>query len=117
FISEFNLLGILSGKLKDRIETIKTLSNETEQASARANPLLVSQRELTKNTTSESIKSKELSDLWNSDPQKNKWGGMSERNNRKLLASVITDAHHENLFHVEIKVISTDPNEPLRGFV
>ncbi len=50
------------------------------------------------------------------DPQKGKWGGLSETNERKVSAKV-ESSDIPTLYKVTLEVISTHPNYPLTGFV
>jgi hypothetical protein len=56
------------------------------------------------------------SDDYNDDPQKGKWGGLSESNDRKMIATV-SPSDITNFFVVNIKVISTNLDNPLQGYV
>ncbi len=49
------------------------------------------------------------------DPQKGQWGGLAERNGRKMTATVEELPHHS--FKIFITVKSTDPSKPLVGDV
>lgn len=49
------------------------------------------------------------------DPQKGKWGMVSERNGRKITATVTQLSGR--LYSVKIQVLGTDPNNPLTGKV
>jgi Mrp family chromosome partitioning ATPase len=51
------------------------------------------------------------------DPQKGKWGGLSESNGRRLTAVVSPRPGGEGWFHLEMRVESTDPSKPLAGRV
>lgn len=54
----------------------------------------------------------------NDDPQKGQWGGLDERNSRKLSAEVNAVQGSEGLYSVLLTVQSTDPvNKPLDGAV
>lgn len=53
----------------------------------------------------------------NNDPQKGQWGGLNERNGRRLSATVKPTAGREDLYDVVLKVDSTNENLPLTGAV
>ncbi|MBB3837646.1 uncharacterized protein YneF (UPF0154 family) [Runella defluvii] len=53
----------------------------------------------------------------NNDPQKGQWGGLNERNGRRLSAIVKSSEGKEGLFDVFLKVESIDANLPLTGAV
>lgn len=55
-------------------------------------------------------------DEYHDDPQKGKWGGISEQNNRKITAYV-RDSKIPNFYIVVITVVSTNENNPLKGYV
>lgn len=48
-----------------------------------------------------------------SDPNKNKFGGLSEANGRKVTADVSTTSFSGDLFNIVIRVVSTDSTRPL----
>jgi hypothetical protein len=50
------------------------------------------------------------------DPQKGKWGGLAERNDKILKAKVEPSAV-KGLYEVTLTVESTNPKSPLKGFV
>jgi SIR2-like domain len=47
------------------------------------------------------------------DPQKGRWGGLPEREGRRLNATVLT--LREDRFRILLEVLSTDPDRPLHG--
>ena len=51
------------------------------------------------------------------DPQKNKWGGKSENNNRRVSATVRETTYSSELFVVSLEVGSMDNSKPLTGSV
>lgn len=53
----------------------------------------------------------------NNDPQKGQWGGINERNGRKLSATVKPTVGREDLYDVVLKVESTDAANPLSGTI
>jgi len=56
------------------------------------------------------------SGLKTDDPQKNKWGGKAERNDRKMTA-VVKETKIAGFFQVSILIESTDTAKPLTGVV
>ena len=120
FLQEFNILGIFSGKFRERLERMTALSNQVEQATAKA-PL--EKPELTVREAKPSLESfdKVIEGkpviAYSGDPQKSKWGGKSENNNRKLFATVTPDPIYKEIFDIKLKVVSTDMSKPLKGSV
>lgn len=51
------------------------------------------------------------------DTQKGKWGGHTEMNERKVQSTVRTTTFSDEWFLVNLEVISTNPNKPLKGSV
>lgn len=54
---------------------------------------------------------------YTSDPQKKKWGEKAEVNFRRLTATVKQSSISKELFDIELKVISTNSDSPLKGSV
>lgn len=52
----------------------------------------------------------------NDDPQKGRWGGLSERNKRKINA-VVNESNIKDYYKITLTVNSTDSNFPLTGLV
>jgi len=55
-------------------------------------------------------------EVYADDPQKGKWGGISERNGRKLSAAITPSKIH-GLYRVTITVESTNKKLPLKGLI
>lgn len=51
------------------------------------------------------------------DPQKGKWGGGSIKNNRELKAEVSESSLLPEFYNIHLEVVSTNPQEPLKGQV
>ena len=54
---------------------------------------------------------------YSSDPQKKKWGEKAEVNFRRLTATVKESSLSKELFDIELKVMSTNPDSPLKGSI
>jgi hypothetical protein len=59
---------------------------------------------------------KEKKEEYNDDPQKGKWGGINERNERRISGEVVP-SKTAGLYKVTIKVESTNKDIPLKGLV
>lgn len=52
----------------------------------------------------------------NDDPQKGKWGGSAQKNER-LISAKVKESERPGYYEVNISVVSTDPKKPLSGLV
>ncbi|HLK31329.1 MAG TPA: pYEATS domain-containing protein [Puia sp.] len=104
--------------LKDLPQKVDALIKQTNDIQAAS----VGTGGITKATEKDIIKTEELkttnigSESYTNDPQKNKWGGLAERNGRKLSATVVP-SNSPGYYELEITVASTDDRTPLIGVV
>lgn len=127
WLSEFNFLQIFSAKFKEKEDASKAIINEAANAS---NTNLPRQKPPTsaKSVTEEQVTrcrdmlhnpemNIEKFSIYTEDPQKNMWGKSPIANERKLSATVIPVSGNTELFKVQLKVISTNPERPLKNKV
>lgn len=126
-VSTINILSLFGATFRETVDAGKAVINESVNA-ANTNispsppqttsvPVTEIQKEKVKSILPTVELSKEKIQIYTSDPQKGRWGGLSERNGRKLIASVIPLPGSKELFKVIIKVIATDIHNPIRNKV
>lgn len=86
---------------------------EVELKNKELNTMASSFIETTKDIRQEAL----LDSKYNNDPQKGKWGGTNKSNERILSAFVSETSFNNQFFNVTLLVKTTNPNNPLRGYV
>ncbi|MDB5141082.1 MAG: hypothetical protein JWR12_2998 [Mucilaginibacter sp.] len=102
-LKDFSILGLFSVTFRDKINGLKQMNNDTEEALA-SKPLPPDGANLI---------NRGLTDNKGNEP--GKWGGKPESNNRRLSALVALDPEFKGLYIIQLKVTSTDPNSLLKG--
>jgi len=87
------------------------------RAEKAANELGVGGKPSTSAILPESYKTLEAGNVTPDDPNKNRFGGQSVRNDKRLSANVIPYPGNQQWFVVKLLVESVDPKHPLRGRV
>ncbi len=126
FLSEFSFLQLFTAKFKAEADAAKNIVNEATNAANSTVPPVAPQLEskMLNDAQKEMIgrsfspeKNIESYISYADDPQKGKWKGEPERNDRRLSATATPMPGNNELFKVVLKVISTNPSMPLRNFV
>jgi hypothetical protein len=112
-LSEFSLFGVFSGKLKEDIKNVKETTNKIQEAALQSNTGASTAQAIAKSDAEPDKKIMSYPD----DPQKGKWGEKSETGSRKLSAIVTPIKGSGLLFNIVLKIVSTNPLNPLSGTV
>jgi hypothetical protein len=120
-LQEFSFLNFFTLKFREQIAAKKEESNQAEEGLAKPDPNKEPKMRPSENIALEGLSLVERNKrgivAYEDDPQKGKWGGKSESNGRRLTATVTQDLSSPDWFNVELKVMSTDTQKPLRGKV
>ncbi|MCS3529577.1 pYEATS domain-containing protein [Chryseobacterium sp. JUb7] len=105
----------LEEKLEEQEQKVKAIAeavNDTQQKMTD----IGGGKKITENMEAVKANINRITESDSDDPQKGKWGGLSETNERKVTAKVeLSDI--PTLYKVILEVMSTNPNNPLTGFV
>lgn len=126
-ISTISFLSVFSATFREQLEAKKAMANDVANSiniSTPAGSTLTNQVPVTDEQRlrlRSMMPTAELQDVtiqkYADDPQKGKWGGSDQANNRKISASVVAVSGNNRLFKITVKVISTDVTKPIRDKV